>query len=190
MSSHFDRTNVSSVLWARCGALEREVSSGFPLWWLWCRNTSQIQAPSSRVEAGWGQHRRSSSGSPLWGRVLWGRGAATPRGHSVSPWRGAQPTPITRVPGQGVSHLGSGLVSLGQAFTHLLLWAASSMQLTMGAVLKNPPAHAEDARDLTSIPGLGRSPEVGNGNLPQSPCGDNPVDRGATKSRNTEQLHP
>ena len=59
-----------------------------------------------------------------------------------------------------------------------------------GAVLKNPPVHAEDTRDLTSIPGLGRSPEVGNGNLPQSSCRDNPMDRGATKSRNTAQLHP
>ena len=32
------------------------------------------------------------------------------------------------------------------------------------AVVKNPPATAGDARDATSIPGLGRSPGVRNGN--------------------------
>ena len=33
-----------------------------------------------------------------------------------------------------------------------------------GAVVVNPPANAGDARDVGSIPGLGRSPGVGNGN--------------------------
>ena len=33
-----------------------------------------------------------------------------------------------------------------------------------GAVVKNPPANAGDARDVGSIPGSGRSPGVGNGN--------------------------
>ena len=31
--------------------------------------------------------------------------------------------------------------------------------------VKNPPANAGDIRDVGSIPGLGRSPEEGNGNL-------------------------
>ena len=31
-------------------------------------------------------------------------------------------------------------------------------------MVKNPPANAEDARDADLIPGLGRSPGVGNGN--------------------------
>ena len=31
-----------------------------------------------------------------------------------------------------------------------------------GAVVMNPPANAEDARDMGSIPGLGKSPGVGN----------------------------
>ena len=30
-------------------------------------------------------------------------------------------------------------------------------------MVENPPAHTGDARDVGSIPGLGRSPEVGNG---------------------------
>ena len=33
-----------------------------------------------------------------------------------------------------------------------------------GAVVKNPPANARDERDVGSIPGLGGSPRVGNGN--------------------------
>ena len=35
-----------------------------------------------------------------------------------------------------------------------------------GAVIKSPPANAEDARDVGLIPGSGRSPGAGNGNLP------------------------
>ena len=45
-------------------------------------------------------------------------------------------------------------------------------------VLKNPPANAGDARDVTSIPGLGRSPGIGNGNPLQYSCLGNPIDRG------------
>ena len=33
-----------------------------------------------------------------------------------------------------------------------------------GPVVKNPPANADDTRDTGSIPGLGKSPGVGNGN--------------------------
>ena len=36
-----------------------------------------------------------------------------------------------------------------------------------------------DAGDLGSIPGLGRSPGEGNGNLLQYSCMGNPMDRGA-----------
>ena len=31
-------------------------------------------------------------------------------------------------------------------------------------MVKNPPASTEDAGDMDSVPGLGRSPEGGNGN--------------------------
>ena len=43
-------------------------------------------------------------------------------------------------------------------------------------MVKNPPANAED---LDLIPGLGRSPRVGNGNPLQYFCQDNPLGRGA-----------
>ena len=46
-------------------------------------------------------------------------------------------------------------------------------------VMKNLPANAGDARDTGSIPGLGRSPGLENGNLLQYSCQDNPAVRGA-----------
>ena len=54
------------------------------------------------------------------------------------------------------------------------------LQLFPGdSVVKNPPANAGDARDAGSIPGLGRFPGVGNGNLLQYSCPENAMDRGA-----------
>ena len=49
----------------------------------------------------------------------------------------------------------------------------------MALVVKNPPASAEDIRDESSIPGLGRSPEGGDGIPLQYSCLENPMDRGA-----------
>ena len=48
-----------------------------------------------------------------------------------------------------------------------------------GAVVKNPPANAGNARDMGSIPGLGRYPGVGNDNPLQYFCLENSMDRGA-----------
>ena len=45
-------------------------------------------------------------------------------------------------------------------------------------VVKDLPANAGVARDTSSIPGLGRSSGVGNGNVLQYPCLENPMDRG------------
>ena len=46
-------------------------------------------------------------------------------------------------------------------------------------VVKNLPANAGDVRDLSSIPGLGRSPGGGHGHPLQYSCLENPMDRGA-----------
>ena len=46
-------------------------------------------------------------------------------------------------------------------------------------MVTNPPANAGDTRDLGLIPGSGIAPEVGNGNLLQYSCLENPLDRGA-----------
>ena len=46
-------------------------------------------------------------------------------------------------------------------------------------VIKNPSANAGDARDASSIPGLGRSPGEGTGNPFRYSCLENPMDRDA-----------
>ena len=46
-------------------------------------------------------------------------------------------------------------------------------------MVKNPPASAGDARDMTSISESGKSPGEGNGKPLQDSCLENPMDRGA-----------
>ena len=46
-------------------------------------------------------------------------------------------------------------------------------------MVKNSPVNAGDARDVGSIPGLGRYPGERNGNPLQYSCLGNPMDRGA-----------
>ena len=66
-----------------------------------------------------------------------------------------------------------------------------------GAVVKNLPVNAGDARDVGLIPGSGRSCGGGHGNSLQYSCLENPTDRGAwqitvcgvVKSQN-EHTHP
>ena len=43
-------------------------------------------------------------------------------------------------------------------------------------MVKNPPANAEDVRDVVLIPGSERSPEGGHGNSPQYSFLENPID--------------
>ena len=52
-----------------------------------------------------------------------------------------------------------------------------------GTVVKNPPACAENTRDLASTPAWGRSPEGGNGNPRQYSCLENSKDKGALRAR-------
>ena len=52
----------------------------------------------------------------------------------------------------------------------------------MALVVKNLPANAGDVRDLGSIPGSGRSPGGGHGNLLQYSCLENPMDRGVCRA--------
>ena len=46
-------------------------------------------------------------------------------------------------------------------------------------MVKNPPTNAGDRRDVSSIPGSGRSPLGANGNPLQYSGLENPMDRGA-----------
>ena len=54
-----------------------------------------------------------------------------------------------------------------------------SYRLPGGAVVKNLPASVGDARDVSSVPGSGRSLGVRNGHPLQYACLGNPMDRGA-----------
>ena len=51
-----------------------------------------------------------------------------------------------------------------------------------GVVVKNPPANTGDERDSGSIPGSGRSPGAGSGNLLQYSCLENSMDRGGWRA--------
>ena len=46
-------------------------------------------------------------------------------------------------------------------------------------MVKNSPAYAGDTRDISLIPGSGRSPGGGHGNPLPFSCLENPMDRGA-----------
>ena len=52
------------------------------------------------------------------------------------------------------------------------LWASQ-----VALVIKNPPANAGDVRDAGLIPGLGRHPGGGHGDVCQYACLENPMDR-------------
>ena len=47
----------------------------------------------------------------------------------------------------------------------------------MALVVKNPPVSAGDVRDMSSIPGSGRSPGGGQGNPLQYTCPENPMEK-------------
>ena len=59
------------------------------------------------------------------------------------------------------------LVSDPRYMRHLIMdcyWVHLNLDFPGGAVVKNLPAKSGDARDTVSIPGLGRSPGVEDGN--------------------------
>ena len=66
----------------------------------------------------------------------------------------------------------------------------SVVGLPGGSVVKNLPANTGDPGDVGSIPGSGRSPGEGNGNLLKYSCLKNPMDRGARWATvTTEHTH-
>ena len=60
-----------------------------------------------------------------------------------------------------------------------LLFFEECCPLQVVLVVKNLPASVGDVRDVSSIPGSGRSPGEGNGHPLQYSCLENPMDRGA-----------
>ena len=61
-------------------------------------------------------------------------------------------------------------------------WPDHILASQVTQVVKNLPANAEDERDAGSIPGSGRFPGGGHGNLLQCSCLENPMDRGARRA--------
>ena len=77
-------------------------------------------------------------------------------------------------------HLRYLVVSLGVNISHEYLDTTfNDLGFSDGVVVKNPPANAGDAGVVGSIPGLGRSPGGGNGNLLQCSCLENAINREA-----------
>ena len=64
----------------------------------------------------------------------------------------------------------------------MILFSYISWASQVALVVKNPPASAGDVRDVSSIPGSGRSPGVGIDNPLQSSCLENPMDGGAWRA--------
>ena len=96
-------------------------------------------------------------------------------------------TQTSSVPGQG-RFLGSVLRALKHVILAELQDSPMELTLLLFSLLfgfpgsfssKESPSNAGDARDMGLIHGLGRSPGVGNGNLLQDSCLENPMDRGA-----------
>ena len=56
------------------------------------------------------------------------------------------------------------------------------MGFPSGLVVKNPPTNARATGESGLIPGLGRSPGVGNYNPLQYSCLGNPMDRGVWRA--------
>ena len=65
-----------------------------------------------------------------------------------------------------------------EAEKHMYMDTQICMRFPGGAMVKNLPAKAGDGRDMSSIPGWGRSPGGGNGNPPQYSCLETSVARG------------
>ena len=55
----------------------------------------------------------------------------------------------------------------------------SNWGFQVALAVKNPPANVGDIRDLSLIPGSGRSPRRGHSNPLQYSCLENPMDRGS-----------
>ena len=61
-------------------------------------------------------------------------------------------------------------------------WYSEVGASLMAQLVKNLPANAGDPRHVVLIPGLGRSPEFGDGNLLQYSCLENSEDLGAWRA--------
>ena len=78
-----------------------------------------------------------------------------------------------------ISEFGGGVKSVSLFWCNIFLPAELTSGFPGGSVVNNPPADEGDMRDMSLIPGSGRSPGGGNGNPLRYSCLGNPMDRGA-----------
>ena len=71
---------------------------------------------------------------------------------------------------------------LDDIFKMYLVMLGLSWASQVELVVKNLSVNAGDLRVVGSIPGSGRSPREGNGNILQYSCLENPMDRGALQA--------
>ena len=64
----------------------------------------------------------------------------------------------------------------------LHMWVCPDWASQVALVVKNPPANAREARDVGSVPRLGRSLGGGHSNPLQCSCLENLMDRGAWRA--------
>ena len=77
------------------------------------------------------------------------------------------------------SSLGSSLGALELKIHHCIPSLQTVLGFPGGAIGKEPACQCSEIRDMGLIPGLGRSPGGGHGNLLQYSCLENPMDGGA-----------
>ena len=72
---------------------------------------------------------------------------------------------------------------MGKNLDNLRAWSKGRKRgFPGGMVVKNLPTNGGDTRDVGSIPGSGRSPGEGNGNLFQYSCLENHIVKGAWRA--------
>ena len=76
-------------------------------------------------------------------------------------------------------NLGGGVKSVSLFWCNIFLPEELTSGFPGGSVVNNPPVDEGDTRDMSLIPGSGRSPGGGNGNPLRYSCLGNPMDRGA-----------
>ena len=74
------------------------------------------------------------------------------------------------------------LISVANQPSLILIAVKALLGFPGGTVVKNLSANAGGTREVGLIPGSGRSPGIGNGNLLQYSCLENPNDRGAAQA--------
>ena len=106
------------------------------------------------------------------------------RGRFLAPRRSYQPRQVTLEKDSSTPkcQLLSSLYCKWRVLVYQKAWPLKFPAFPGGSVVKNLPASAGEARDVGSIPGLGRSPAVGNSNPLQYSCLENSIDRAAWRA--------